>query len=158
MPAGKKESQITNHQSLERVSLLFAFFCISLCSGFLSGRLIINNESQISVQPDTRPLIPTLQITGIRNGLLYGSIQGSARISIGKTILTQSGVFAVDASTLLTNEIPITIPNGVQFVASTRGKKYYKVFSSAGEKITPKNRVYFKTEGDAERAGYEKSN
>ncbi len=41
-----------------------------------------------------------------------------------------------------------------EFVASKTGKKYYAVDSAAGKKIKEENRVYFKTEKDAEEAGF----
>ena len=44
-------------------------------------------------------------------------------------------------------------PEG-KFVASTTGKKYYPVDSAQGKKIKEENRVYFKTEKAAEKAGY----
>ncbi len=40
------------------------------------------------------------------------------------------------------------------FVASKSGKKYYSVESAGGKKIKEENRVYFKTEKEAEAAGY----
>ena len=40
------------------------------------------------------------------------------------------------------------------FVASKTGKKYYSVDSAACKKIKEENRVYFKTEKEAEAAGY----
>jgi outer membrane biosynthesis protein TonB len=41
-----------------------------------------------------------------------------------------------------------------QFVASKTGKKYYLIDSAAGKKIREENRVYFKNEKEAEKAGY----
>jgi len=43
------------------------------------------------------------------------------------------------------------------YFASSKGKKYYPVGCSAGKSIKIENRVYFPTESEAERAGYEKS-
>ena len=40
------------------------------------------------------------------------------------------------------------------FVASKTGKKYYAADSAQGQKIKEENRVYFKTEKEAEKAGY----
>ncbi len=40
------------------------------------------------------------------------------------------------------------------FVASKSGKKYYAVESAQGKKIKEENRVYFKDEKEAEKAGY----
>ncbi|MDA0376657.1 MAG: hypothetical protein O3A80_05130 [bacterium] len=147
-------SPITPHVSLDRISLLLALFCLSASSGFLTGRQISHYSSPITLHSDTRPPIPTINIEGIRNGLLHGEVIGSARIVFGKKILTQSGVFVLDAAHILTNEVSVIVPNGMQFVASKRGKKYYPVFSRAGENLAPKNRVYFATEHEAQQSGY----
>ena len=162
MQKNNNRQQRTDNRSLDRLCLLLAIYCLSASSGYLTGKLTTNNQpirigrggQPITFQEDTRPLDPTINIEGIRNGLLYGSIKGSARVFIGNNILTQSGVFALDASSLLTNEIAVVVPDNVQFVASVRGKKYYPVFSSAGERITPKNRIYFQTQQEADAAGY----
>ena len=140
--------------SSDRISLCLALYCLSASSGFLTGRLIANQQSPITLSSDTRPLVPTINIEGIRKGLLHGSIKGSARISIGSQLLTHSGTFALDASDILRNEVSIFVPEGMQYVASKRGKKYYPVLSRAGEKLSPKNRVYFRTSALAETAGY----
>ncbi len=48
----------------------------------------------------------------------------------------------------------IEVPEGMQFVASKDGKKFYAVDSAAGKKIKAEKRVYFATEAEAEEAGY----
>lgn len=149
------ESRITNHESFSRITLLIASFCFAVSSGFLTGRLLLNHESQITMYPDTRPPIPTIHIRGIQNGLLHGKIIGNARVVFQQTVLTQSGIFAIDSSPLLRNEISVVVPAWAQFVASKKGKKYYPVFSAAGQRIAPANRVYFRTEEEAMRAGYD---
>ena len=40
------------------------------------------------------------------------------------------------------------------FFASSRGSKYYSLNCSAGKTIKQENRIYFKTNEEAERAGY----
>ena len=40
------------------------------------------------------------------------------------------------------------------FVASKSGKKYYEAGSAQGDKISKENLVVFKTEKEAEEAGY----
>ncbi len=44
--------------------------------------------------------------------------------------------------------------DGKNFVASSRGSKYYPVSCSAGKKLKMENRIYFKTSSEAEAAGY----
>ncbi|MCF7863156.1 MAG: hypothetical protein K9L98_04090 [Candidatus Pacebacteria bacterium] len=43
------------------------------------------------------------------------------------------------------------------YFASKKGKKYYPVGCSAGKSIKIENRVYFSTEAEAKKAGYEMS-
>lgn len=143
------------HSAFDRLVLLLTLFCLSISSGFLSGRMLVRNTSVITLREDTRPLVPTVHIEGIRNGLLHGSVRGSARVVLGSTVLTQSGVFAVDADSLLINEISVVVPSWAAFVASERGTKYYPVSSAGGQRITPANRIYFSSEQEAENAGYE---
>jgi hypothetical protein len=52
------------------------------------------------------------------------------------------------------SEEEVEAPEGMQFVASKDGKKYYAVDSAAGKKIKADKRVYFATEAEAEEAGY----
>ncbi len=40
------------------------------------------------------------------------------------------------------------------FFASNRGSKYYSISCGAGKTIKEENRIYFKTSGEAEKAGY----
>ncbi len=139
---------------MQKIALLFAAFCFAISSGFLSGRLIANHRSPITIVEDTRPQVPVITLEGVRNGLLYGEITGNALVSIGKDLFTQSGIFALDAGPLLRNELLVVVPPWAAFVASKNGKKYYPVDSSSGRSITPKNRVYFRHASEAEAAGY----
>jgi hypothetical protein len=42
----------------------------------------------------------------------------------------------------------------LQFVASSKGKYYYKVGSERANSLSEKNKVYFKTAEDAEKLGF----
>ena len=151
---GCNGSALCHSDSMQRITLLLAVFCFAMSSGFLSGRLIATRSTPITFPEDTRPSIPVITIEGVRNGLLYGEITGNARVSIGKEIFTQSGMFTLDAAPLLRNEISVVIPAWAGFVASKNGKKYYPVDSASGRNIVPKNRVYFASPEAAETAGY----
>ncbi len=153
-PISDSRFPIPDHRSFERISLLLASFCLAISSGYLSGRLISDHRFPITIVPDPRPPVPVVFIEGVRNGLLYGKITGTARVAIGNEVLTQSGVFALDAGKLLVNEVSVNIPAWAQFVASKNGKKYYKVNSASGRGITPKNRVFFRDVEEAKSAGY----
>ncbi len=43
------------------------------------------------------------------------------------------------------------------WVASSRGRTYYRTGCSAANKLAPDNRIYFKSEEDAKAAGYRRS-
>ena len=100
--------------------------------------------------------VPVVTIHGIRNGVLVGSMSGTVRlVAGGKPVLPGAeGGFTVSDSKLLTNVIEVTVPPGMQFVASKRGKKYYSVHSADGQRIVPQNRVYFPDEASAKKAGF----
>jgi len=57
-----------------------------------------------------------------------------------------------------TQKVPV-VPNsiGKSFFASSRGQKYYSIGCSAGKTIKQENRIYFFTNEEAEKAGYELS-
>jgi hypothetical protein len=104
----------------------------------------------------TKPvLVPTVQINGIRNKQVYGSIQGNVQLLIGNTIVqSSSGVFNWPAGPLLNHEITITVPQGMQYVVSKKGKKVYSVSAKNVRTIAPENRRYFSTLEQAIKAGY----
>jgi hypothetical protein len=139
---------------MHKVFSVLATFCLAISAGFLTGRLLAKPPVTVQFMPDQRPQVPVVQIDGVQNGLLQGFIFGNARVNIAGTTLVQSGAFTLDAAPLLQNEVLVNIPNGVHFVASKRGKKYYKVSSAAGARIIPSNRVYFRSETQAQSAGY----
>ncbi|MDO8469253.1 MAG: hypothetical protein Q7S29_05875 [Candidatus Peribacter sp.] len=135
---------------------------LALVCGYLLGRLITERRTLVSVPMQmrdvSRPLVPTVRVEGVVNGQLKGSMVGSARLFLDGTqvMSDQSGAFLVPAGSLLTNKIEITVPSGMRFVASRRGKKYYPVDSASASNLAPSNRVYFRTAEEAERAGYRK--
>src|SRR5205809_5881437 len=47
--------------------------------------------------------------------------------------------------------------NSMTWVASSRGHTYYRRGCSTGNRLSPANLIYFRTEGEAERAGYHRS-
>jgi len=130
--------------------------------GYLVGRIVTCRlaipQTPMTLTEDTRPLVPTVRVDGVRNGYLEGSIVGNGRFVLGGHVVVtdQSGAFRVPANPLLTNMVTVTVPEGMKFVASKNGKKYYPVGSASASQIAPINRVYFKTAVDAEKAGYTK--
>lgn len=100
--------------------------------------------------------VPLVALDGIRNGALIGSVSSGVRlIARGKHIVpSPDGSFAIRDTTLLTNHIVIDIPDGMRFVASKRGTKFYPVASASAQNIVPANRVYFPDEESAWKAGF----
>lgn len=109
-----------------------------------------------SIVPDTRSLVPTVIIEGIENGELWGQTRGNMRLFLGQTQVMPdgSGAFRVPAGMLLRDVRVIAAPDGMHFIASKKGKRFYPVHSKQAEALAPKNRVYFKTENEARSAGY----
>ena len=66
-------------------------------------------------------------------------------------------IFREDSrSSVIHEEVDVTVsyPEGMMFVASGRGKYYYPVLSEKGQELSPKYRMYFRTEADAHAAGF----
>ncbi|MCK5019667.1 MAG: hypothetical protein KAS32_21595, partial [Candidatus Peribacteraceae bacterium] len=127
-------------------------FSIGKISSLLKEQKNIRSE----IFETSLPTIPTVNITGIENNKLVGSVKGNVRVFIdSKMILPDiNGHIEHDANSFFENIIPIKIPKGIQYIASKRGKYFYHVKSSQGERIIPKNRIYFQNSNDAEKAGY----
>lgn len=127
---------------------------VACVSGILSATAA--SSPMFMVVPDTRPLVPTVVLKGIENGELVGEIRGDVRLFLGdrQIIPRGSGAFRVPAGILKTDVRTIALPEGMRFVASRKGKRYYPVHSKQAEELTPKNRVYFRTEEEARAAGY----
>jgi hypothetical protein len=146
--------------TLSRISLI-GIILLSFLNGYLIGRIVDTRLAMVSVPPlrivsNTQPLQPVVQIEGIRNGYLEGTMLGDARFFLGKeqVLPTASGSFRVLANTFLRNEVQVLVPEGMHFVASKKGKKYYPIISAAANNLAPQNRVYFRTEEEAKGAGY----
>ncbi len=105
---------------------------------------------------DVHKPVPLIHIKEINDGKIVGSVGTGARLVIGETVIAseEDGSFNVPAEKLLVNVVDVQIPHGVKFVASKKGKKYYEVTSKSAERLSPKNRIYFRTAEEAEEMGY----
>jgi len=105
---------------------------------------------------DVHEPLPVVRVREINNGAITGTVDQGARLVLGEDLVLpkEDGSFRIDAKAFLVNVIDIKIPHGVLFVASSRGKNYYPVDSSAGERLAPQNRIYFRSAAEAEAMGY----
>lgn len=146
---------------IELAPFLGALF-LALACGYLFGRLVTERRSltdlPVSVRDAGRPPVPTVRLDGVFDGQVRGTMIGEARLFLGgKQVLPDAGgTILTPAGPLLTNTVRIAVPEGMRFVASKRGQKYYPVGSASATALSPAHRVYFATEEEAQAAGYRK--
>ncbi len=138
-----------------------AGFCLlSALAGFLLGELL---SARATLSPVTRAVeaasgsdVPVIELTETRDLSFAGVMRGDVRLfAAGEQVLPDaSGAFLIPAEPFLTRVIEVPVPDGMRYVASKRGSKYYPVDSSAGSNLSVANRVYFGSKEEAERAGY----
>lgn len=127
--------------------------------GALSG-LIASFAWDTTVHPPTvihasGSTVPSVTLYGYRDGAFRGTAVG-VRVFAREDpiVIAPDGSFAIDHPAFDIEEVTVAVPPGMLFVASRNGKKYYSVDSAAGERIVPKNRMYFPDAASAERAGF----
>lgn len=74
-------------------------------------------------------------------------------------IESQASLHSKDAVAAVQNPSaePTTVEGGGEFVASKNGKKYFSLTCGAAKTIKAENRIYFATQDEAKKAGYEPS-
>ena len=80
-----------------------------------------------------------------------GIIIGANIISRPPLIIQKELITSIEESAI---EKTITEPKEFPFVASSRGKYYYPVDCSLSNGLKEENRIYFKTQQEAENNGY----
>lgn len=138
--------------------LLQCTLCVSIViivffSGIYCGVRMIGYSQSYNA---TLASVPTISLERIVNQQLEGQVHGSVRFILGdeRIELHPNTPFRIPATVLLTHYTEIEIPEGMLYVASKKGKKYYPVASRAAQSITPSNRQYFATAQEAVQAGY----
>ncbi len=144
---------------MDRLLTFFGLIVLVGLSGYIAGRMVSLEQfadPPFRLEPDLRPHVPVVQVEGMREGVVRGHISGDVRVFWGDQMILPdgSGAFQIAEDVLLTEEMVVKIPDGMQFVASRKGKKYYSVTSALGERIKPANRVYFPTADEAEASGF----
>ncbi len=131
---------------------------IGLCAGIAVGIAAVFLWKSDSVAFETRdaiPPIPTVIIEAAPTGRVEGRVLGNARVLLANDLAAQgSGAFKGVMQGSLPIVVEVLVPPGMKYVASKTGKKYYDVTSAMGNRLLPKNRVYFPDRGSAEAAGY----
>lgn len=144
---------------------LVCYSILLLTVGFALGTYVLFVERveappAITVnQSYQSPMVPVVHVSEINNENIVGTVSTGARLLIGEHVVIpgQNGNFSVPAKDFLVRVIDVPVPDGAQFVASRRGKKYYPVDSSAGQRLVPENRLYFRSSEEAEEMGYERA-
>lgn len=144
---------------LPRALPLAGLMLLMLLLGYLIGRTVSGHVAHVPetvLREDGRAAVPVVILEGVRDGNVVGKMQGDVRLWIGasQVVPNAEGGFAVDPGPLLVNDISVLVPEGMEFVASRRGKKYYGVRSAEGQAIVPENRMYFRSAEEAQTAGF----
>lgn len=118
------------------------------------------NFTQMTEVRDLNPHVTTIKFLKYENGLLKGEVTGQ------KARLAYSTEHVFDLEPGEEFELPVyevslyqyysarDLPEDTQYIASKSGKYYYSILNPKAFGITPKNRLYFKTEEEAEKMGY----
>ena len=146
---------------LHRLHLVFWTFLV-LSLGYAMGTFGLRLEQVNAPAPirvlnrDIHRRAPIVHVQEINDGDIVGIVGTGARLVIGETVVVPGPdrTFRIAAEPFLVNIIDVPIPHGAEFVASKRGKKYYSVDSSAGNRLVPRNRIYFRSAEEAEALGY----
>lgn len=144
------------------ISSSILILMIGIGIGYSLGyfRAVRASFPEIKEVADQNPGIATIRLLGVKNGQLTGEVIGQkARLAYStKDILSlepgSSFIIPLSGITLSQYYSASTLPEGVQFIASKSGKYYYSVLDKRSFSITPKNRVYFADNLEAERMGY----
>ena len=78
-------------------------------------------------------------------------------IPCGNTCISARKTCRIDAPRALQGSPAAPSIKSMPWVASSRGQTYYKRGCSGANKLAPANRIYFRSEADAQRAGYRRS-
>lgn len=141
---------------LQYVAAMAGSLLLACSAGLMLGWQMGDLREPVREIPDSRPLVPTLVLRGIRDGQLWGAVAGDLRLFVGdvQVHVPASGTLLAPAGVLLTHERTLRVPQGMRYVASRKGSRFYPVESAPAQRIAPQNRVYFPDAASARAAGY----
>lgn len=147
-------SILSAREDILRILLLLTGGCVGMALGMTSAFLWKTDAVAFGIADAASP-IPTIVIEAAPTGRVEGRVDGEARLLLGNDLVAQgSGTFKGIMQGSLPVVVEIPIPPGMKYVASKTGKKYYDVTSAMGNRLLPKNRVYFHDRAAAEAAGF----
>jgi len=135
---------------------------VGLATGYTIGyyNAATNSFPDIKTTDEINPGISTVKLLEVKNGYLIGKISGqNARIAYSADDILELGEddsFKIPIGQIDLKDFYFTedIPDNALFLASSRGKYYYSVLDSRAYAVTPKNRIFFQTQKEAENKGY----
>jgi len=138
--------------------LLSLMLCMGIClggsMGIAAALLWKSNALAFEIAP-VSPKVPTVVIEAAPGGKVEGHVSGFARLLLGADLVAEgSGTFVGMMKGSLPVTVEVIVPPGMKYVASKTGKKFYSVTSAMGNRLLPKNRVYFPDAASAKAAGY----
>ena len=141
---------------------IILIFSIGLTSGYALGYFNGTRTSfpEIKQAGELNPGIATIKFLTVKNGYLYGKTGGQkARIAYSPdniTDLEPESEFKIPLNNINLKDFYVaeTLPEDVQYIASSQGKYYYPILDKRAFGITQKNKLYFKTASEAEKNGY----
>ncbi len=143
------------------ITSLFILF-IGLSTGYALGYQEAKkaNFPLFETVGEINPKISLVKLLKIENNQLIGAVEGQ------KTRLAYNPEKIIDLKPNETFKIPLNeinlssydqvseLPEGTQYISSRSGKYFYHILDPRALRITPKNRLYFKTKEAASNEGY----
>ena len=149
-------------KTLKKINFTIAALCI-LIVGILIGkyqeRILFNHENSqiIQLNEDINTVIPAIKILGIKDGELVGTVsENDIRLYTEKEVALVDDElnFSLKINNELRKDLLFHVPENMNYIASSRGKKFYNIYDSYATKIAPQNRIFFQTRKAAMEAGY----
>lgn len=149
-------------QLINIITSITLILTIGLTAGYTIGyfRATRNHFPEIQFVDEINEGVATIKLIEVKNGKLYGQISGrNARLAFSPNDiieLEKEDEFEIPLKNiqLKTHYQAKNIPKNVQFIASKQGKYYYSIFDKKAFNISLNNRIYFKSNTEAEKMGY----
>ena len=153
-----------NKQTIHIILSIILILNIGFFGGYLFGYKNAQKKYFPDIQKveDVNPGITTVHLIKVQNGILEGKIMGRK----GRIVYRPEDILELDKGddfSIPLNDIQMidnfyvseNLPDNTLFIASKNGKYYYSILDKQAFSITPKNRLYFNSSQEAEKAGYQ---